>query len=312
MWKKRIRFSIHSESAGNETGLREISLPVPVVFAAAGALGVMVLVTGFSVFGIISARLAHIELQTLRAETTELSDKYDELRSDMAEVENRYQDLVQKEMTIRSIFGLPEIEVENRGLGIGGPAPLAVDSLNEGDRIAIETELSVDRLLKLADFEKEKFTEIESALLKRKERVDHTPSIWPTRGHLSRGYGMHHDPFTGVKQMHRGLDIANRIGTPILATANGKVVGVTFEGGHGKYITIDHGYGYSSRYAHLSEFRVKVGQQVKRGQVIGLMGSTGYSTGPHLHYEVMKSGQEINPMDFIVNTRDLPFSKLVQ
>ena len=174
MWKKRIRFSIHSESAGNETGLREISLPVPVVFAAAGALGVMVLVTGFSVFGIISARLAHIELQTLRAETTELSDKYDELRSDMAEVENRYQDLVQKEMTIRSIFGLPEIEVENRGLGIGGPAPLAVDSLNEGDRIAIETELSVDRLLKLADFEKEKFTEIESALLKRKERVDHT------------------------------------------------------------------------------------------------------------------------------------------
>jgi murein DD-endopeptidase MepM/ murein hydrolase activator NlpD len=112
---------------------------------------------------------------------------------------------------------------------------------------------------------------------------------------------MKHDPFTGYKQMHRGIDIANHSGTPIIATADGVVRDTSRVAGMGRLITIDHGFGFKTRYGHLSEITVKNGQRVKRGDVVGLMGSTGYSTGPHLHYEVLRNGQFINPTKYILN-----------
>ena len=114
---------------------------------------------------------------------------------------------------------------------------------------------------------------------------------------------MKNDPFTGYRQMHHGLDIANHRGTPIIATADGRVSSVGRNSGLGKIVAIDHGYGFRTRYAHLSEIKVKRGQRVKRGDVIGLMGSTGYSTGPHLHYEVIRNGKTVNPIKYILNQK---------
>jgi murein DD-endopeptidase MepM/ murein hydrolase activator NlpD len=248
-----------------------------------------------------TTKVDQAELERLRFENQHLEEKYEQLRWNLAEVSDRYDELVRKETEIRSIFGLSEIDEEERQLGIGGPVAYNPTELTQFEQDAMATEVEVDRILRLSRFELEKYDEVEQSLLKVKDRLNHTPSVWPTKGWVSRGYGMKHDPFTGYKQMHRGMDIANRTGTPIIATADGVVKGVHNDNMMGKYIVIDHGYGFKSRYGHLSKVKVNRGQKVKRGDVIALMGSTGYSTGPHLHYEVIRNSKFYNPTKYILN-----------
>ncbi|WP_324669015.1 M23 family metallopeptidase [Geochorda subterranea] len=127
----------------------------------------------------------------------------------------------------------------------------------------------------------------------------HTPSIWPTEGWLSSGYGPRTHPITGQSDYHYGVDIAGMVGTPIRAAADGQVVSAGRRSGYGLTIVIDHGYGRQTLYGHLSRIQVKVGQRVTKGQVIGAMGSTGLSTGPHLHYEVRVNGRPVNPLNYL-------------
>ena len=143
--------------------------------------------------------------------------------------------------------------------------------------------------------------ELHTYLQSRKSILAATPSILPSRGWVTSGFGYRRSPFTGKKEFHKGLDIANRKGTPILAPASGVVAQVGWENGYGKCITIHHGYGLSTKYAHLSKFLVKPGEAIKRGQAIAKMGSTGRSTGSHLHYEVHLNGVPTNPSRFVLN-----------
>jgi murein DD-endopeptidase MepM/ murein hydrolase activator NlpD len=229
-------------------------------------------------------------------------DKYDDLNVKIAEINGMYEELVEKEIVIRNIFNLPDISYDERQLGIGGPRQPIEDKLTEPARVAYETQTNVDALLRLSKFEKEKFADVYSSLVEKKSILDHTPSIIPSQGYMSRGYGMKYDPFTGYKRFHGGLDISNKTGTPVYATADGVVSFSGNTGGDlGRMVTINHGYGYKSRYGHLSKLEVKRGQKVSRGDLIGLMGSTGYSTGPHLHYEVMVNDKRVNPLEYILN-----------
>ena len=123
-----------------------------------------------------------------------------------------------------------------------------------------------------------------------------TPSIWPLRGWLSSLYGNRKDPFTGGPDFHPGLDISADRGTPIQATADGTIESAAYDGNYGNAIVIYHGFGISTRFGHLSKFTVHAGQQVKRGEVIGYVGSTGRATSAHLHYEILLNGQRINPL----------------
>ena len=127
-----------------------------------------------------------------------------------------------------------------------------------------------------------------------------TPSLLPTRGWKTSSFGFRTDPYTGLQQMHAGLDISNNIGTPVVSTGDGLVTWAGVQGAYGNLVMIDHGQGLSSVYAHLSEFSVKVGDEVKRGQLIGAVGNTGRSTGPHLHYEIRLNGIPQNPERFIL------------
>lgn len=122
-------------------------------------------------------------------------------------------------------------------------------------------------------------------------------------GRISSYFGIRKDPFTGTKRMHKGVDVANRSGAPIVATADGIVTKVKKKPGYGKMLEIDHGYGISTRYGHNKTVSVKVGDIVKQGQVIATMGSTGRSTGPHVHYEVLRNGRQINPRKYIVTAK---------
>jgi murein DD-endopeptidase MepM/ murein hydrolase activator NlpD len=123
-----------------------------------------------------------------------------------------------------------------------------------------------------------------------------TPSIWPAHGWLSGTFGGRADPFTGERGFHGGLDISLDKGSPVYATADATVESAEYTGNYGNLIVLTHGFGLSTRYGHLSKFNVKPGQQVRRGDVIGLVGSTGRSTGSHLHYEILVNRQLLNPL----------------
>ncbi|ODS59476.1 MAG: hypothetical protein ABS36_00635 [Acidobacteria bacterium SCN 69-37] len=123
-----------------------------------------------------------------------------------------------------------------------------------------------------------------------------TPSIWPLAGWLSSGFGTRRDPFDGTSDFHSGLDIAATKGAPVRATADGTVKAAAFNGNYGNAVLIEHGFGISTRYGHLSRFAVRAGQEIRRGEVIGYVGSTGRATGSHLHYEILLNGQAINPL----------------
>ena len=138
---------------------------------------------------------------------------------------------------------------------------------------------------------------------RRNELAAATPSIMPTTGWLTSGVGGRVDPFTGERDSHPGLDISADRGSPVFATADGTVTLSEFSGAYGNLIELDHGYGLETRYGHLSSFKVKPGQSVKRGELIGLVGSTGRATGPHLHYEVRVNGRILNPLQLLLNPR---------
>lgn len=138
-------------------------------------------------------------------------------------------------------------------------------------------------------------------LSERRDLLDHTPSIIPAHGWLSSHFGYRNDPFTGRVILHKGLDIAAPVGTPTFAPAAGVVSYVGYESGYGKIVSIDHGFGVITRFAHNSKVFVKLGQKVKRRDKISAIGSTGRSTGPHLHYEVRVNGIPVDPKNYVLD-----------
>jgi murein DD-endopeptidase MepM/ murein hydrolase activator NlpD len=129
-----------------------------------------------------------------------------------------------------------------------------------------------------------------------------TPSIWPAKGWLTGTFGGRPDPFTGEPAFHQGLDISTEKGQPVFATADGRVETASYTGDYGNLITLRHDFGLTTRYGHLSKFNVKVGDNVHRGDIIAYVGSTGRSTGAHLHYEILASGRLINPLQLLTQS----------
>jgi murein DD-endopeptidase MepM/ murein hydrolase activator NlpD len=139
---------------------------------------------------------------------------------------------------------------------------------------------------------------------RRQALASSTPSIWPAHGWLTGTFGGRSDPFTGEPGYHQGIDISTEKGQPVYATADGTVEAATYTGDYGNLIVLRHGFGLSTRYGHLSSFGVTTGQSVRRGDVIGYVGSTGRSTGAHLHYEILANGKLINPLQLLTQPAD--------
>jgi murein DD-endopeptidase MepM/ murein hydrolase activator NlpD len=144
---------------------------------------------------------------------------------------------------------------------------------------------------------------VRSDVDKRNQLAAATPSIWPTHGWLSSSMGNRSDPLTGEKDFHPGLDISADKGDPVYSTADGRVTHAASAGNYGNLAIVDHGYGLETRYGHLSVFKVTIGQKVRRGDLLGLVGSTGRTTGPHLHYEVRANGRILNPLQLLLSPR---------
>ncbi len=238
------------------------------------------------------------EILSQRKQIQKFANEINVLKSNLVKL-NKF------EKKIRIIANINNSSDKDSLFGIGGSIPEDLDPklpLTEKHNSLMREMHEQAHELNLASVSQEKVFEALFNDLKRKRNLlSSTPSIWPTKGWLSSGFGYRISPFTGLREFHKGLDISSREGTKVIATADGVVTFAGKNGFYGNMIKIDHGHGMMTRYGHLEKMLKKRGDAVKRGDVIGLMGNTGRSTGPHVHYEVFLNGLPVNPKKYILN-----------
>lgn len=194
---------------------------------------------------------------------------------------------------------LDEFDFSQRA-AVGGPGDYESMGSTQVDDLSLAIDQLGDKLRQQAS----QLDALQFLMANRQLENDLTPTGWPVRkGWISSRYGERKDPFTGEREQHTGLDFAGTRGTEVLSVASGVVVWAADRPGYGKMVEIDHGNGYRTRYAHSDTLMVKAGDLVNTGQVIALMGSTGRASAPHVHFEVMKDGKQINPGNFVSQLR---------
>ncbi len=222
------------------------------------------------------------------------------------DIKTQFLNLKSFEEKICIVANIKNTSKEDPTYGIGGSISTDIIpeiSLSEKHNLLIrKMHEQTDQLL-IASFKQENiFDNILKKLNEQKNLLASTPSIRPVKGGwISSGFGYRTSPFTGRREFHRGLDIANKNGTPVYATADGTITYAGKKGYYGNFISIKHGYGLVTRYGHLSKILKKRGTKVKRGDIIGNIGNTGRSTGPHIHYEVKINKVAVNPLKYILN-----------
>ncbi len=241
---------------------------------------------------------AKIEVRRLKAENANQRDKikmYEDLTRELQEKIDGFKSYVEK----LNVFAGLQSPYALKEVGSGGVSKNDIGTIinNSLQKPALQ---KPEVLKKTADEVEQNLKILDQFFQDQSYRLSALPSIWPTRGYLSGFFGNRKDPFTGKIDFHPGLDISTQLGNKVFATANGIVIVAEYRKGYGNVVIIDHGFGFSTLYAHLSKIAVKEGQKVKRWDVIGYVGTTGKSTGPHLHYEVRRYNQSVNPLDFIL------------
>ncbi len=264
-----------------------------------------ILCTIFFLCDYIQVRKKTFELNQLRQQTQEQKSKIHFFASKIEDLEKQLSKLKDFDKRIRIIANLEKGQETALSMGMGGPSPSDIREKLIAEKnemgLAQQMKTDIERLESQAVSQEESLSELEKLLQNKREMLVHTPSIWPVHGWVTSGFGFRTNPFTGLTQMHEGLDIANRVGTPVVASADGIVSDTGRDPSHGNVVVISHGFGINSRYLHLSKIFVRAGQRVKRGDKIAEVGTTGMTTGPHLHYEVRVNGIPVNPLRYIVN-----------
>jgi murein DD-endopeptidase MepM/ murein hydrolase activator NlpD len=236
------------------------------------------------------------ELSKLRRENQVLEKNNEQFSRSVETLRGQLDAVQEKTRKLAIIAGVETLESGSAG-GVGGArvsdsvaATPGLDEFDEVDKMKYDSRLIADDL-----------NNLEKELTRRNHMLSARPSIAPVKGILTDGFGGRRDPFTGGAATHPAIDISSDTGQPVRAPADGTVFKSEWANGYGNVIFISHGYGFSTRYGHLSRFNVRPGQKVKRDQIIGYVGSTGRSTGPHLHYEVRLNNRPVNPLEDILN-----------
>jgi len=245
------------------------------------------------------------EVARLREQTEAQRSEIHFFSSKIEELEKQVSRLKDFDKKIRIIANLERGQNPTPFMGMGGPSPSDLREKLKGDKdekgLVQQMKADVERLQSEATSRETSLSELERVLQTKREILVHTPSIWPVQGWVTSDFGFRANPFTGLTQMHEGIDISNRTGTIVVAPANGFVSDIGSDYAHGKFLIISHGFGMTTRYSHLNKTLVKAGQKVKRGDKIAEVGTTGKTTGPHLHYEVKLNSIPVNPMRYILN-----------
>ncbi|CAN5403218.1 M23 family metallopeptidase [soil metagenome] len=257
----------------------------------------------------------------LKKENEELGLYYEILEKELNQANKMLMALQERDDNVyRIIFEAEPIPSTIRTAGIGGTQRykhITEKGLDKED-VIVGTFQKIDKLKKQMYIQTKSYDEILQLAKDKSKMLASMPAIQPVANkeltRLASGFGMRMHPILKTRRMHTGCDFAAPRGTLVNATGDGKVITVKRSfGGYGNEIEIDHGYGFITKYAHLDEFKVKVGQRVKRGECIGLVGNTGRSTAPHLHYEIIKDGKKIDPVHyFYKDINEQEYEKLLE
>ena len=306
---KKISFIILSNSG---TTVKQVAIPVVLLAALLLVSTLGAAFIGISLYDYQALRRSlagqRQMAQTIGEQQEEIGQQRLQIQTFAHEINSLKDHLVkldQFEEKIRVMANLDPGQANNNLFGVGGAAPEDLDPQLEltqrHEGLMREMHQQVDDLGTASQRQENSFDTLLGKLEGQRNMLASTPAIRPTSGWMTSRFGNRVSPFTGKKEFHKGLDIANRHGTAVVATANGIVSFVGTKGAMGNVVVIDHGHGIVTRYAHLSKGLKKNGEQVKRGDIIAQMGSSGRSTGPHLHYEVHLNGVPVNPSIYILN-----------
>lgn len=314
LFKKRYIFNF-------ETRCYELKrVPVSTHIYKLTALFLLSLVVSFGYYALYASYL-HLESPKMMR----LKQEQRRLKADLELLDMRFA-VFEKELDVleardngvyRTIFGMEQIPPQTRNAGFGGTDSYAYLDHSDNKLFLNKLVEHCDVVVKKAYIQSLSFDQVEKAASQIEQMAQCVPSILPlsrdTRGFgFSSAYGYRNDPFSGRPRFHRGMDITGEMGSNVYATGNGVVKEIGFSySGYGRYVIVDHGFGYKTRYAHLREAKCYVGQHLSRGDVLGLLGRSGKSTGPHVHYEVIYMNKTVNPYYYFADIESQEYRALV-
>lgn len=300
---KKVKYYYNTHTLRYEKAVTPLRVKVLRVFGFVAASLVTASLIAYFAFRFVGSpreKMLELQNQEMREDYYELVEKARVLEQQMKELETRDNDIY------RAIFEATPIPDSARAKKIETELEIAKIEKINSKKLVGSVSATLDNLVERIRSQEKSYEEVDQ-LVKDKERLlAHTPAIQPVSNknlkRIASGFGYRIDPIYKTPRLHPGLDFTAPQGTPIYATANGKVeVAGNLGDGYGRHVVINHGYGYKTLYGHMVRIKARVGQAVKRGEVIGWVGSTGKSTGPHCHYEVKKNGSPIDPIYFFYN-----------
>ncbi len=276
-----------------------------ITLTVAGFLTLAVLTASvFMLYSYLTIRLEMMELSSYKEENRMQRDQIDIFEKQIKDITAKLEQMTETNNMICAMLNIDTNAGNSELFGIGGTSNGEKELTRKGNEDEAVSAKIMDDMMRLREESKRQEQSLQELLIFFEDQgnlLDSTPSVWPVKGFLCSSFGFRRDPINRTIKMHDGYDIANKMSTPVHATADGVVIFAGIESGYGNMITVDHGYGITTNYAHLSSFLVHEGDRVKRGQKIALMGSTGRSVGSHLHYEVRINRIPVDPCNYIFN-----------
>jgi murein DD-endopeptidase MepM/ murein hydrolase activator NlpD len=280
-----------------------IEVSYGVLKSAGVAVGVVALLALLLGYAAVSHTADQQRTARLTQENVRLEQQLGEINGRLATLTDTLTRIAQRDARIRVLANLDPIDPQVQAAGVGGPAEPAAPGAAETPAIRQSHEIRVDLngLIRRANLLALSFREAADSLATHSARLAATPSIMPTQGWLTSAFAsMRIHPILHIARPHEGIDVTAPMGSPIEAPAAGVVIETGWESGYGNTVSIDHGYGIVTKFAHTSKILVHEGQRVSRGQRIALVGNSGLATGPHLHYEVHVNGRPVDPLKYVL------------
>ncbi len=291
----------------NLKSYREFSFTAPQITSLVVTFITFIAISVFIFGNFVFTQSNALKIRKLQTTNQVLWNTINKLNIQLANFETRFKEIVSKDEQLRVALNLPKISSDVREVGFGGASLVkGIDdyaNLFEKDKFNDFKDLlvRVEKLNKELDFESKSYRNLLYAFKTKEDSIRYIPCIKPVpNAPITSRFGRRLHPILKVIRMHDGVDMLANNGTPIYAPADGVVKYAGINGSYGKFVIIDHLKGFVTKYGHLSKINVKIGQKVRRGEKIGEVGSTGLSTGPHLHYEVVYKSRNLDPAQFMI------------
>lgn len=268
------------------------------IVTSAGVVLGIVIIAFIVLTYIFSSSLADVHnVRAIKSESRQKDREIQDVQAQLEQIEKKQEAISSKQSQVKKMMGIKNEPKVTRSPSRGGRGGVDVPVANGDSDMRKQTQDIINSL----DSQEKELDEMLAKVTKDKDYFRSMPNLWPTGGELSSEYGLRDSPVIRghAESFHNGIDIANDVGAPVYAAGDGRVSYAEWKSGYGRMIMIDHGHGFSSEYGHLSAFAVEEGDKVSKGEVIGRVGTSGASTGPHLHFIIMKNGSPVDPLIYL-------------